>query len=51
MHINLEGETFAYTLPFDLLALQPLRSDEDFINMIISFSERFARIYIHYYKN
>ena len=45
IHINPERATFAYTLPLDPLALQPLRSDEDFTNMI-SFSEWFARVYI-----
>ena len=45
MNINHKGATFAYTLLFDPLALQPLKSDEDF-TYIISFSDRFVRVYI-----
>ncbi|RVW94428.1 hypothetical protein CK203_035725 [Vitis vinifera] len=45
MNINIVGPTFSYTLPFDLYALQPLKNDEDLINMF-QFSDRCARVYI-----
>lgn len=37
--------TFAYTLEFDLFSLQPMRTYEDFTNMV-GFIDRFAHVYI-----
>ena len=45
MNIEQEVATFAYTLEFDLFSLQPMRTHEDFTNMV-DFIDRFAHAYI-----
>ena len=46
MKIEERVATFSYTLKFDLFVLQPMRINEDFMNMV-GFIDRFACVYMY----
>ena len=45
MNIEERVAKFSYMLEFDLFALQPMRIDEDFTNMV-GFIDHFVHVYI-----
>ena len=45
MNIDERVATFSYMLEFDLFAIQPMRIDEDFMNMV-GFIDHFVHVYI-----